>query len=83
MSGKKKMSRRDFLGVITGAIGGVISLAVGIPAISYIVGGSLKRDDLDWIRLGSISKVVVGTPTLFKTIPMAAGMSRVTRRKEP
>ena len=68
MSEKKKMSRRDFLGVVTGAIGGVIGLAVGIPAVSYIIGSSLKRDALDWIRLGSVSKVEVGTPTLFKSI---------------
>ena len=67
MNEKKKMSRRDFLGVITGAIGGVIGLAVGIPAVSYIIGSSLKRDALDWIRIGSVSKVETGTPTLFKT----------------
>jgi len=64
---KEKVSRRDFLGILTGAIGGVIGLAFGIPAIAYIIGPALKREEADWIRLGAVSKVEVGTPTLFKT----------------
>ncbi|MBI9046302.1 MAG: ubiquinol-cytochrome c reductase iron-sulfur subunit [Anaerolineaceae bacterium] len=67
MKKKEKMSRRDFLGILTGAIGGVIGLAIGIPAISYIIGPALKRDSMDWIRLGAVSKVEKGIPTLFKT----------------
>jgi menaquinol-cytochrome c reductase iron-sulfur subunit len=64
---KEKVSRREFLGILTGAIGGLIGLAFGIPAISYIIGPALKREAANWIRLGAVSKVEVGTPTLFKT----------------
>ena len=61
------LSRRRFMGVATAAIGGLIAAAMTIPAVAYIVGPALKRDtDEDWIRLGSASKVELGTPTLFK-----------------
>ncbi|NQS91075.1 MAG: ubiquinol-cytochrome c reductase iron-sulfur subunit [Chloroflexi bacterium] len=64
----KKLERRSFLGIATWAIGGFISLGMGIPAISYIIGPSLqKSDDQEWIRLGPASKIELGTPTLFKT----------------
>ena len=61
------LSRRRFMGVATAAIGGLIAAAMTIPAVAYIVGPALKRNtDEDWIRLGSASKVELGTPTLFK-----------------
>jgi menaquinol-cytochrome c reductase iron-sulfur subunit len=68
MSDKPSISRRDFLGIATWAIGGLISLGMGIPAIAYIIGPALKRvESQEWIRLGAASKVEIGVPTLFKT----------------
>lgn len=50
------------------AIGGFIGAAMAIPAIAYIVGPAVQRSQQqEWIRLGSASKVEIGTPTLFKT----------------
>lgn len=67
MSDKKEVSRRDFLGIATFSIGGLISLVMGIPAIAYIVGPALKtKEAQNWIPLGATSKVEIGTPTLFK-----------------
>ena len=67
MSEKKRMNRRDFMGFATWAIGGLISLGMGIPAVAYLIGPARKSDaDQQWIRLGPISKVELGTPTLFK-----------------
>ena len=40
-----KASRRDFLGIATFAIGGLISAVVGIPAVAYIVGPALKKEE--------------------------------------
>ncbi|MGD2050382.1 MAG: ubiquinol-cytochrome c reductase iron-sulfur subunit [Chloroflexota bacterium] len=61
------LSRRKFMGIATGAIGGIITAALAIPAIAYILGPALKRDEAeDWIQLGATSKVELGTPTLFK-----------------
>lgn len=67
MTDFKKINRREFLGIATGALSGLIGLLMGIPAIAYIVGPALAKDDSQsWKRLGSTAKVEVGTPTLFK-----------------
>jgi len=67
MSETEQINRRGFLGIATWAIGGLISLMMGIPGIAYLVGPALsKKEDSGWIRLGSINKVELGTPTLFK-----------------
>jgi Rieske Fe-S protein len=68
MSDEKKINQRQFMSWVTGAISAIIGLGLGIPAIAYIVGPSLKREETqDWIGLGSTSKVELGIPTLFKT----------------
>ena len=67
MNEEKGVNRRDFLGIITTSIGGLIGLAVAIPGIAYIVGPALQKETSgDWIQLGAVSKVELGTPTLFK-----------------
>lgn len=63
----RNLSRRDFLGIATGTIGAIIGLGLAIPGVAYILGPALKREQREeWIRLGSASKVELGTPTLFK-----------------
>jgi Rieske Fe-S protein len=67
VSEEQPISRRKFLSVATWAIGGVIGVALGIPAIAYIFGPALKEEEAQtWIRVGSASKVELGAPTLFK-----------------
>ena len=64
---KNKFSRRTFLSAAIWAIGGLISAALGIPAIAYIIGPALKRStSQEWILLGSTVKVELGAPALFK-----------------
>jgi len=64
---KKEVKRKDFLSLAILAIGGVISFAIGIPAVAYILGPALKKaNEQNWIPLGSVSKVELGVPTLFK-----------------
>jgi menaquinol-cytochrome c reductase iron-sulfur subunit len=68
MSENNQISRRNFMGFATWAIGGLIGLGMGIPAVAYIVGPALKANSSqEWIRLGAASKVELDTPTLFKT----------------
>lgn len=63
-----KVKRREFMGLVTFAIGGIISAGMGIPAIAYIIGPALQQQEgQNWIQLGSTKKVELGTPTLFKT----------------
>ncbi len=67
MSEEAQVQRRDFLSLITWAIGALIGAGIGIPAIAYIVGPALKKEtSQEWIPIGSPSKIELGTPTLFK-----------------
>ena len=67
MNKLERINRRDFLGIATWSIGGLISLLMGIPAIAYIVGPALPGEKTNsWTRLGSAKKVELGVPTLFK-----------------
>ena len=67
MDDKQQLKRRDFMSVATWAIGILIGAGLGLPAVAYIIGPALReKDTLAWIRLGSISKVELGIPTLFK-----------------
>lgn len=60
-------SRRDFLATLTWAIGALLGAGLGIPAVAYIIGPALQREETqEWIELGSTTKVELGTPTLFK-----------------
>lgn len=67
MSPAEDPNRREFLGLVTWAIGALLGAGLGIPAVAYIVGPALRQDETqEWIPLGSTSKVELGTPTLFK-----------------
>ena len=67
MSESEQINRRGFLSIATWSIGGLISLMMGIPAIAYVLGPALaKEKNKSWTRLGSMNKVELGTPTLFK-----------------
>jgi Rieske Fe-S protein len=67
MDQEKRLDRRTFLGIGTAAIAAVISAGMAVPAIAYIVGPALKKNEAqEWIQLGSASKVELGVPTLFK-----------------
>ncbi len=81
MKESKAPSRREFLSLVTAGIAAFISAAMGIPAVAYIVGPSLRKKTEDWIDLGSTSKVALGEPTLFKAkIEHQAGW--ITEQKE-
>ena len=64
---KEPISRRNFLSLLTMSIGGVIGMAIGIPAIAYILGPALKEEEEQgWVPVTLASKVEIGVPTLFK-----------------
>ncbi len=63
----KQLGRRDFMKAVIASIGGLIGAAIGLPAIPYVMGPALKKESDDWIQLGSVSKVELDMPTLFKT----------------
>lgn len=63
----KEVTRRQFMSAAVAAMSSLIGAAVGLPAIAYIISPALKKEAEDWVRLGAISKVELGSPTLFKT----------------
>ncbi|MFA5836226.1 MAG: ubiquinol-cytochrome c reductase iron-sulfur subunit [Bellilinea sp.] len=66
MSEESDLSRRKFLEKATMGIGGALTVLFGIPAAIFVVKPVLKKEEgSGWMRLGSISKVTPGTPTLF------------------
>jgi len=67
VSDQAKISRRGFLGISIFAIGGIIGLGYLLPTIFYIIAPALQRkEEQEWLRLGSTAKVEIGTPTLYK-----------------
>lgn len=66
MEEHKEISRRDAMKMAISLIGGLIGTALGIPAIAYLIGPSLKRDQANWVPVSSLSNIELGTPTLFK-----------------
>jgi len=66
VSETKELSRRNFMQTAIWGIGGLIGIGFGVPAVAYVVGPSLKKQQSQtWMRLGATSKVELGTPTLF------------------
>lgn len=64
---RQEVNRRDFLATATWAIGALLGAGLGIPAVAYIVGPALQStEEQEWLAVGSVSKVELGTPTLFK-----------------
>lgn len=67
MDEPEQINRRSFLSFAIASIGGLIGTAMGIPAIAYILGPVISKEkDQSLVRLGSINKVDMGTPTFFK-----------------
>lgn len=67
MSEDNQVSRKNFMEIAIWSIGGVIALGMTIPAIAYLVGPAIRKaQEQVWIRLGSVLKVEIGVPTLFK-----------------
>ncbi len=67
MDTKDKVSRRDVLKLSISLISVFIGTALGIPAIAYVIYPAMKSDESqNWIRLGSLSKIEIGMPSLFK-----------------
>ena len=66
MENQKEISRRNAMKMAISLIGGLIGTALGLPAIAYLVGPALKKDEANWVRLGALPTIELGTPTLFK-----------------
>ena len=60
------ISRRDFIKAATAVIGGMIGVALGIPAISYLIDPALRAGAKEgWIPIGKLDDIKVGVPSPF------------------
>ncbi len=63
---KKHLSRREFTLAVTTVVGGAMGLAVGLPAVGYLLAPAMTVNESEgWIPLGPVDQVPVGVPTLF------------------
>ncbi len=60
------ISRRDFIKVTTGIVGGLIGAAIGLPAIAYVLDPAFKPGAKEgWIAVGKAADMQVGKPYPF------------------
>jgi menaquinol-cytochrome c reductase iron-sulfur subunit len=66
MSGSNEISRRDFIKVTTGIIGGLIGVAIALPSIYYLIDPALREGGKDlWIPIGKFEDMQIGIPYPF------------------
>ena len=62
----REVSRRDFIKVTTGIIGGVIGAAIGLPAVYYLIDPALRAAGKEaWIPIGKPEDMEIGKPYQF------------------
>ncbi len=78
MAKSPSISRREFVTLTISALGSLIAVVVGLPAIGYLVSPALKTQKEDvWIPLGLLESYKVGEPILFMfTRSKAAGWEK-------
>ncbi len=66
MPSSPHMSRREFVSIVTAAVGTVMGALIGLPAIGYLITPALQKVSADaWIPAGPLTNFPVGVPTLF------------------
>lgn len=66
MSDSHELSRRDFIKVTTGIVGGLIGAIIGLPSVFYLIDPALQEGGKEaWIPIGKFADMQVGTPYPF------------------
>jgi len=80
MAKSVNLSRREFVTITVGAIGTIMVVSIGLPAIGYVLGPGLKvSKSAAWIPLGKVDQFPVGEPTLVSfTRTQINGWERTT-----
>ena len=61
-----ELSRRGFFKAVTGIVGGIIGVALGAPAVAYLLDPAFKSAAKEaWIPIGKFSDMQVGKPFQF------------------
>ena len=60
------VDRRSFVFGVVAAIGGVIAVTIGLPAIGYLISPSKKEEARDdWVPIGPVQELPLDQPQLF------------------
>ena len=60
------ISRRGFITAVAGIVGGIIGVAIGVPAITYLLDPAFKSSAKEaWIPIGKLADMQVGKPYQF------------------
>ena len=60
------ISRRGFITAVAGIVGGIIGVAIGVPAIAYLLDPAFKSSAKEsWISIGKLTDMQVGKPYPF------------------
>lgn len=71
-----------FLARVSGAIAGVIAMAIGIPLVGYTILPALKRRKPEWADAGSLESVHTGFPKeLDLVLSVTDGWQKTTTKK--
>jgi Rieske Fe-S protein len=61
-----ELNRRDFIKVTTGIVGGLIGVALGVPAVAYLLDPAFKGGAKEgWVPVGNVADMQVGQPYPF------------------
>ncbi|MBN1303415.1 MAG: ubiquinol-cytochrome c reductase iron-sulfur subunit [Anaerolineales bacterium] len=66
MTSSNRMSRRDFIKVTIGAIGGVMGVLLGVPVVGYLLQPAFRKQAAEaWIPIGKLEAFTIGIPSPF------------------
>ena len=61
-----EVSRRDFIKVTTGIVGGIIGAVIGLPTVYYLIDPALREGAKEaWIPVGKLEDMELGKPYPF------------------
>ncbi len=80
-SGEKNSGRRRFLGLLGVAAGSLITLAMGLPVIGYILEPAFQKMQRQWVSVGPVNRFTVGDTVLVSfTNPSATAWAGETAK---
>lgn len=76
-----RLTRRDFLARMVGAVAGGMAALLGVPGVVFLIGPSQERTAGGWVPLGPAAEFPLNQPTLINTT-VAKQQGWVTEQKE-
>ena len=66
MAESHHLDRREFVKIVTVALGTIMGVIIGLPLIGYLVSPATKVQKKEaWVSLGPLESYPIGIPTLF------------------